>query len=242
MTHRLKTLLVSLLAVAIVIAIPILSIQPSISVEFNPPDRGTPEQLDGGGTRFINFEQPGERMVPIVVDGQELECPLAAILPPENYGLTRQAYPTIFYHTPPVEGMEVIFSLRDAQERLVYQTRYLTGDEHGTYGLPIPAFVNVPPLELDQGYVWTVELPEFEASVSGTIVRVNTTASFDEEFAAAEAEERLQLLADAGLWYDMLDQLAQLHRDRPDEPQWYRIWGEITEAADLMKMGMKPLL
>ena len=242
MIHRLKTLLVSLLAVAIVIAIPILSIQPSISVEFNPPDRGTPEQVDSGGTRFRDFEQPGERMIPIFVNDQELECPLSAILPPENYGLTRQAYPTIFYHTPLIEGMEVIFSLRDAQERLVYQTRYLTGDEHGTYGLPIPAFVNVAPLELYQGYVWTVELPKFEASVSGTIVRVNTTASFDEEFAAASAEERLQLLADAGLWYDMLDQLAQLHRDRPDEPQWYDLWTEIAEAAELMKVGTKPLL
>ncbi|TVR13354.1 MAG: DUF928 domain-containing protein [Phormidium sp. GEM2.Bin31] len=241
-TPILRNCVLTLVAIALIVVIPLLSLRPSLSVEFTPPDRGSPEQVDAGGTRFADFERPGERVVPVFMDGRELECPLSAILPPENYGLTRQAYPTIFYHTPPVEGIEVIFSLRDAQETLIYQTRYLTGPDHGTYGLPIPAYVNVQPLHPYQAYSWTVEIPDLEASVSGTIVRVNTTASFDEEFATASAEERLQLLADAGLWYDMLDQLARLHRENPDDPQWSRLWRQIAEDAELMKVGDKPLL
>lgn len=215
---------------------------PARSLDFSPPDRGAPERVDAGGARFADFEREGDREAPIFVDGEALECPLTAVLPEGNYGLTFEPYPSVFVHIPDLPGAEVVFSLRDADDRILYQLRYLKGERHGSVGLSVPKHANVAPLELYEPYRWTLELPEQEEQVSGAIVRVAPTEEFAAQLAEATPEQRLELLAETGIWYDMLEQLAQLHRNNPDDPRWMPIWDDVTEDVGLMKVGDKPLL
>lgn len=232
----------SLAAIAAALLLVLLLVTPVRSLEFTPPDRGAPERIDAGGARFADFEREGDRVVDIVVDGEVLECPLTAILPPENYGLTIEAYPTVYVHIPDLAGIPVVFSLYDSLDRLVYQTRYLTGERHGTVGFSLPEHGNVMPLDFYRSYRWTLELPEQGEEVGGTLVRVALMTDFERQLAQAAPERQLELLAETGIWYDTIDVLAQLHRRNPDDPQWMQFWEDLMDAVDLMKVGDKPLL
>ncbi|MBO9998906.1 MAG: DUF928 domain-containing protein [Cyanobacteria bacterium SID2] len=218
------------------------TIEPARSLDFMPPDRGAPQRVDAGGARYSDFEVPGDREIPIVVNGEELECPLTAIVPVENYGLTFQEYPTIYVHVPDVPGAEVTFALRDDDDRIVYQSRFTLGHRHGTFGIALPAHANFDPLEVYRPYRWTLELEEYSERVSGVIVRVLPTETFARQLDRATPRERLALYAETGIWYDAIDTLAELHRADPENEEFIQIWQEITKSVDLMKVGEKTLL
>ncbi|WP_017658491.1 DUF928 domain-containing protein [Baaleninema simplex] len=242
MFRSLRFLVLAGIALSALVLTGLFAIAPARSLDFTPPDRGAPERVDAGGTRYADFEIPGDRDVTIVVNGEELECPLTAILPPENYGLTLRDYPTIYVHVPNLPGADLQFTLRDDNDEVLYQSRFRLGHRHGTFGIPLPDNANFDPLELYRSYRWTVELLDFGESISGAIVKVSPTEEFQRQLDRATSEERLELYAETGIWYDAIDTLATLHRNDPDNSQWMEVWREITESVDLMKVGNKPLL
>ncbi|MGC9502906.1 DUF928 domain-containing protein [Baaleninema sp.] len=242
MFRSFRFLILAGMALSTLLLTGLLSIEPARSIDFTPPDRGAPERVDAGGTRYAEFEIPGERHTPVVVNGEPLECPLTAIVPQQNYGLTLREYPTIYVHVPDLPGANLRFTLRDDKDEVLYQSRFRLGHRHGTFGISLPERANFDPLELYRSYRWTVELVEGDESVSGAIVRVSPTEEFQNQIDRATPEEQLQLYADTGIWYDAIDSLAALHRNHPEDSQWMEAWREITESVELMKVGNKPLL
>ncbi|MEM1426847.1 MAG: DUF928 domain-containing protein [Cyanobacteria bacterium P01_H01_bin.130] len=64
----------------------------------------------------------------------------------------------------------------------------------------------------------------------GVIQRVETGSSFGEQLASApDALERLNVFAGEGLWVDLMDQVADVARDRPNDPGLTLVWRKILE-------------
>ncbi|NJN61366.1 MAG: hypothetical protein HC795_07395 [Coleofasciculaceae cyanobacterium RL_1_1] len=73
------------------------------------PGRGVPSQpIDGGGTRFSDFDLTIEGERTITSDG--MECPVTALIPAANSGLTLSPYPRFFSICRPIPARQSHFA------------------------------------------------------------------------------------------------------------------------------------
>ncbi len=257
--------LMTLAILGVTIAAIILgSIQQGVAIEFTPPDRNAPgrviidgggarfsadslpsrgvpsQPIDGGGARFSDFDLTitGERS--ITSDG--MECPVTALIPAANSGLTLSPYPRFFFHMPPYPGASVAFRLETETGDLVYATQFVPEARDGTYDIALPNTSNLPPLEVGVMYRWTFEIPEQDLMLSGGILRGEASTEFAAELEAAYPIQRVRLLAETGIWFDAISEAADLVRGDRSRPAYQRLWSELLQSVDLQKIGDRPLL
>jgi Domain of Unknown Function (DUF928) len=254
------------LLVAIVVAI---GWQLSVwSIEFTPPNRGAPENLIGAGTRFSG--EPGitrsgsssnPQAIPVLVNGQALPCPFTVLVPKwgsDNYSLTIDPYPTFFVHVPAVENSVLSFQLSRGiadsadltttpEDRLVYAIHLPTNGQDGTFGIALPKYAR--PLEVGETYIWTVTLdlpPDLESDrpymLEGQIERFEPESTLTEELARATPEQKVELYAQSSLWYDALEEIADLRLAYPNNPRLVTEWVELLTSVGLDEIAQKPLL
>jgi len=204
------------------------------------PDRGAPDSAGAGGARFADFEIGVDGVRILEIPGRE--CPLTAALPASTSGLTLRPYPSIFVHMPPYPDEPVEFRLMTEDDVLVYATQYVPNPIDGTYDITLPDSSNLPPLEVGVMYRWTFAIPSEELVLSGGIVRGEPTADFAADLAAASPIERVELLAETGIWYDAVAEAADLVRSDRDRADYKALWDGLMYSVDLDKMAMKPLL
>ncbi len=230
-----------------------MQLHPVSGVEFQPPDRGRPGRLVGAGTRFsepptVRGGLESDRAIPVVRNGEELPCPLTAIVPQNQYGFTLSEYPSFFVHVPPIPGALVEFTLSTDRNDLVYQTMFRLSDRHGTIRIAPSADANVAPLELDRNYRWQFSLmldpedPSQDRQVGGWIRRVQPTDEFSKDLEKSTPQQRVNLYAEAGVWYDTVAAVAELRRSDPDNPTLTQEWQELLDSVGLSKVGQKPLI
>lgn len=257
--------LMMLIILSLTIAVMILgSIQPGVAFEFTPPNRNAPgrviidgggtrfstnglpgrgapsQPIDGGGTRFSDFDLTitGERS--ITSDG--MECPVTALIPAANSGLTLSPYPRFFFHMPPYPGASVAFRLETETGDLVYATQFVPEARDGTYDIALPTTSNLPPLEVGVLYRWTFEILGQDLLLSGGILRGEPSTEFAAELEAADPIERVRLLAETGVWFDAISEAADLVRGDRSNADYEQIWDELLQSIDLHKMADRPLL
>jgi hypothetical protein len=258
-------LLITLMILGITIAATILgSVEQSAAIEFTPPARNAPgrviidgggarfstdtlpgrnapsQPIDGGGARFSNFDLSveGDRLL----SGGGMECPLTALVPEANAGLTLLPYPRLFFHMPPYPGASVAFRLENETGELVYATQFVPEERDGTYDIALPKTSNLPPLEVGIMYRWTFAIPEQDLMLSGGILRGEPSAEFAAQLEAANAIERVQLLAETGIWFDAIAEAADLVRSDRSRADYEQLWDELLQSIDLNKMADRPLL
>ncbi|MDY6938812.1 MAG: DUF928 domain-containing protein [Cyanobacteriota bacterium] len=254
---RLHAFLLAFISIVLAATIVLGWQTPSYPVEFNPPDRGAPENLIGAGTRFS--DGPGTTRGPleprqaiVEIDGTILECPFSALVPQSglgNYGLTLNAYPTFFIHFPQIPRTTLEFVLSDDDSgEIVYQTSYVLAERDATFGITLPRDSNVPPLEVGKIYTWQVSIRSNQLPtpsgyiVRGEIERFEPTPKFAQALVEASPEEKVALYAEASLWYDAVKTLADLRRTDPDNDRLRADWIELMQAVGLDDIAAKPLL
>jgi hypothetical protein len=226
--------------------LPLNSLGGQLENSFRPPrtDTPVPENRQGGATRG-----------PCVKDNKNT---LVALVPQSGIGNTSATYPTIYWYMPQLileEASSPVleFILRDANEQEVYSAKYpLTKNAEGIVGAPglmSLTVTNIYPLQADQVYQWELTLRCDSTSsdrsrdlyVLGAIKRVQPDPALALSLQRATPQERVALYAKAQLWYETLGTLAQLRRDRPNDPILADAWSRLLDSVDLNTISREPL-
>jgi hypothetical protein len=217
------------------------SLSSKVENAFSPPqsDPPAPDNTQAGGTRGI-----------CVKDNQ----PFRALVPASRMGETLAEHPTVFWYMPPVSpelapDPAVEFVLKDATGKSIYSFTYrLEKSATGVVGgssimnLTIPASPEYPSLEIGQEYSWDLRLrcdakdPDRSAdpTESGRMKRVPINSTMALRLQKATPQERVALYADARLWYEMLNSLMELRRDRPNDKEIADAWNKLFNLVGLI--------
>lgn len=196
--------------------------------------QGIPGRRLGGGTR-------SDRIF------AEDYAYLAALVTPDNLGITTATYPELLFYVPEmVNAHSAEFVLRDSDDRLVYETQFQLEQSGGIVSVGAAGSGNMMPLALDQNYRWYFSIvPNTtdranDVVVHGGIRRVDQTAwlaqnALDVEgFAQLDPLSQAQLLYQhAGLWHDAALILDELRQRSPEDEAVATEWSKLLEAADL---------
>jgi uncharacterized protein YjbI with pentapeptide repeats len=196
-----------------------------------PPPRGQgiPVKRQGGSTRG---------------DGESL----TALIPPDFSGLTFPVvteYPTFFAYVPPLDVLQTAsrtakFVLEDEKENEVYRTTLILPSQGGIVGIRLPTTRSLVSLDIGKKYVWYFE--SGDGSGVGLVKRVKLCPTLLREIEKAAFNERPAIYAKAGLWYEALTTLAQLHRANPNDATLTQQWEDLLESVGLEHIAKKPLL
>lgn len=201
---------------------------------------GLPTRRIGGGTRGGSNLKDRERSP---------QCSSLVALGPKYLVFTTEATPTLFFCLPSIaqpQTAKLEFSLYDDDNTLVSQTTLTPTRRSGIASLPLPTSETFKELESDRNYRWHLSLvnegQEKERVIEGWIRRVEMKPNLADKLAQASPIERVQLYQQARLWYEALEELAQLKRENPDDDDISEQWAELLEWFDLGAIVQVPLL
>lgn len=221
------------------------------------PSRGAPDTPKGAGTN-VRFElpqrgAPGKRRAGA---GSRSECQatseqrLTALIPPTNLGLTVSARPTFWVSVPytPSSPREIVFKLVDKQaNKEVYKTRVTVSGTPGILSVTLPESVN--PLAVEKRYQWVFSYlcnPQDASQdivVHGYVERVNINPEMAARLQRAKTPlEKVTVMADNGIWFDAVTELAYLRRKEPDNKVVLQEWEALLKDVGLEDLVTEPLV
>ncbi len=216
---------------------------------FRPPrGTGTPGPVNtvSGGTRKGEDEDLG-RCIP----GNRS---LVALVPNSGIGETVAEYPTVFWYMPQTAASALEFVVRDAKVNDVYRVQYALPSTTqgivttpGIKGLTLPGFAALSPLTIGQDYHWQLALicdpldRSADIVVEGWIRRVNPNQTLATPNQQTTPQDRLAQYADARLWYETLETLIELRRDRPNDPTLADAWKTLLSSVGLDVISDAPI-
>uniref|UniRef100_A0ACD5GNS0 DUF928 domain-containing protein n=1 Tax=Desertifilum tharense IPPAS B-1220 TaxID=1781255 RepID=A0ACD5GNS0_9CYAN len=215
---------------------------PAIALEqLNLPDNlGLPGRREGGGTRSPCLIQDSPH--------------IQAIVPKSLVGKTASANPTFYVYIPPNTAQGAEFGIEDANGKELYSQTIQQSITSGIISFNLPP-EQMAQLQPGQDYYWYFQLI-CDANINqgigsrddfaeGWIHRVELDESFQRTLAQTAPRDRINLYAKEGLWYELLDTLAQLRRDATtDTPQAEAEWYSILrhEQVQLNELVQQPLV
>lgn len=206
---------------------------PVLAQQYVPPDRGAPGRREGGGTRGGCLRsQPS----------------LLALVPNQNFGTTISPYPTFFWYLPSTSAQMAEFTLKQEDGSEIYRTTFQLGKQAGIVSLSLPAHAGLPPLEVGKDYRWSFSIicdatdRSGDLFTEGVIQRVQPSTDLVNRLKAAKPEDRPALYAQAGVWYDAIDSLAELRYAQPNSPALLNQWRNLLGSVGLTELANQPLL
>lgn len=193
-----------------------------VQIDFTPPDNGAPGDQtsppSGVGTR----------------PGCSETARLASFSPLTNWGETIDNNPTflLYFSTTPAA---VAFTLKDEQtSEAIYQSLISIEDRSGIFKFQLPD--DVPELEVDRSYRWIFQVscnssasPQNEGlAVNGVIIR-RSNPDLQTQIESASPQEKVELYAQNGLWFDTLNELLKLRCADPENPDLAKDWASLLE-------------
>ncbi|HEY9652570.1 MAG TPA: DUF928 domain-containing protein [Coleofasciculaceae cyanobacterium] len=207
---------------------------------------GAPVNTQGGATR-----------------GEPEECipgnnSLIALVPPSGIGTTVAEYPTISWYVPQTRATSIKFVLRDANNQNIYSAEYPLAKSldavtntvvtpPGIKSLTLPPLANFSPLKIGQKYSWQLTLTcdstnqNDDILINGGIERVSIDPTLAQRLQSATQKQRVILYSDARLWYETLNTLMELKRDRPNDPEIAEAWAKLLGSVGLQAIAQEPL-
>jgi hypothetical protein len=144
-----------------------------------------------------------------------------------NWGETIDAHPTFWFYQP-YQGVAVQLDLRDENtQSVVFSSTYKVKGDAGIAKLTLPE--TAPTLEVDKLYRWQVsfvcDAKSQQAYIAkGVIVRRKLSDSLNYKLQRAKPEERASIFAEQGLWYNALNELADLRQKKPKNADVQANW------------------
>ena len=224
-------------------------------IRFAPVGERAPENTAGAGSRGrVRFAPPGER-APVNTVGtgsRETTDPDAlALLPPGSYTQTTSDRPTLMLYLPETGADRAFVSVKEVDGKFHHQTQVSLAEDNGIVEVPFPQ--DAPALEVGRDYLWQVILlapgerlePDTPA-LRITMARVEATPAVNaggtDVLTPAIALDRAVDLAEAGLWIDTLQVLADARRSNPDNADLEKEWLDLLSQVGLGEVASAPLL
>lgn len=215
--------------------------------EFTPPNSQGPDNArsrQAGGTRGVCITGKDKDQVPI------------ALVPKSGIGTTMAEYPTLSWYIPKNTGWGVELTVRNANGEEIYSTKYAfahyTGQDSqgepeeyvvgapGIMSLTLPKLESsVLPPETGQKYKWTLGLictPGDSSSIvyaDGVFERVAPDPNLASRIQQATPEQRVAIYAKERLWYETLNTLVELRRQRPNDQGLKSAWSQLLRSVEL---------
>jgi Domain of Unknown Function (DUF928) len=168
---------------------------------------------------------------------------LTAIIPGKNMGLTITDRPTFWFYLPyqPSSTTPVKFTLKNAQDKVIYQQNLQLTNTPGVIGVTLPA--NAPALEVDKTYEWKLVACDAD-SVIGRIKRVKASAEVMSQLQANTGRDRILIYAENGFWYDTLTELIALHRQNSQDKDFQADWENLlkSDGVNLANIASEPIV
>lgn len=169
------------------------------------------------------------------------------------WGQSIAEYPTFWFYIP-VAGdslRSVEFVLQDDRDNDVYRSAVALPAKPGIIGVRLPS--TKPPLNLNQNYHWFLKTEMavscdrqnpivFKDSVEGWVQRVSPAATTRSQLETATPQQRINLYAQQGLWYDAIAALAEQRLQQPEDAALKANWNGLLQSANLSDITPQPLL
>ena len=187
-------------------------------ITYNPPNRGAPGKTGDAATRG--------------------ECPGIIALQPSlsNWGETTHTHPTFWIYLSDAAQSVTLTLSEEYSKEAFYSASFISAAEAGIgrYTLPYTA----PTLALDTPYRWHMEVncpTEDDApapSVDGVVMRRAIPMALQAELNEAAPRDRIALFSADGLWYDALDELAELRLANNIDETLEGDWGNLLQHVE----------
>lgn len=231
----------SLLGIGLLISSSLMpiSVAPSMAgVTFKPPGAQAPKRSTGGASRDGNLCGFATQAT--------TSTSVTPLIPATNIGFTVAERPTIFVYIPATTAKTALFTLQTEDSKYSYRTNLSLPNKPGVMQVKIPA--SVPALKTGKNYKWslvmicTEELEPDSPWVSGWIRRVEPNSSLTSQLKKPVSLDLISRLAETGIWYDSLSNLAQLRRSQPSNPALNDAWEALLKSANLSAIANAPLI
>ncbi|AFY71375.1 protein of unknown function DUF928 [Thalassoporum mexicanum PCC 7367] len=189
----------------------LFSVAQAQKIRYQPPKNiGAPRSTSGGITRDLECVKSG------------IASCLLAVVPADarsldHVPLTIADRPTILFHLPQSEEARIVFKMfeetADGEESVYYKAFWVDNPKSGIISFQLPE--DAPELELDKNYRWWISISALDVppgqKLEGYIRRIEPTAELSQLNSVADSLEKAATLAQAGVWYDAVATLANLH-------------------------------
>ena len=205
-------------------------------VHFEPPTDESVDDSRGGASRPTDIK---------CIQDEAYNPSLTALLPTSKIGLTVESHPTFFVHIPPTSAPQAHFTLKDDNNRGVYQTVLPLAQTNGILAVRLPE--NSPALELGVTYQWSLALicqptQTDIPMVSGRVRRIEPDPALRTQLARESPLQQAITYGQAGLWYDMLHRLSQLWQTQPHDDTIALNWSSLLNSEGLAAISNEPFL
>lgn len=219
-----------------------------------PPGQDGPETARGGGRRNDNVcaqdrRLPAANLKEVAPPKQVTEL-ITPIVPSRKWGLTGAARPTFLVYVPKTSAQSMEFTLEETATRTTpavetYRMTVPLPQTPGVMQVQLP--LDAPVLEVGKDYTWRISFackaigagPE-DPFVEGYVRRVAANQNGAIASAPDAALARIKELAQAGLWYDVSAELAQLNQ-RVKSPAIQGAWQDLLSDVNLDKLAPMPI-
>jgi hypothetical protein len=202
-------------------------------VVYTPPkDVGTPKNTVGGLSR-------GEC--------KEVRC-LMALMPNTNSGVdhfpqTVSAYPVFFFNAPKFSG-QAEFRLYEvsakASPKRIYKKNFPIETQPGIISFRMP--LDAPELQVGKFYRWEFAWNNPSNSTCvGVVRRVELNRTVVQQLEKAKLTDKAGIYAQAGVWFEAVETLAEARRDRPDAPDLMTEWSDLLKSVGLDIIVLQPI-
>ncbi len=208
----------------------------------SPPSRGLPGRREGAGTRDVCVRQDAQgRKNP---NGSPLS--VLALTPGSNEGFTLSEHPSFFFYLPQSNARSIQFTLTDEDDKEVFRTTYEITGESGIVSIRLPSDSAMAPLKTNKLYKWKLDLICDPSDPTATIRRFGwierkEDAALRAKLAQATPDQYPQIYAEAGIWFDMLESLYRMRREKPDNQVAQANWISALESVNLGVVAKDPL-
>ena len=193
-----------------------------------PPNAPVPQRTASGASREGGSLEVGDA----AVNSWQL-ADMIAVTPPNAYGLTVSARPTVMAYLPEHPAHTAVFSLKDKTQTVIYRQVLPLDGSGGILTISLPD--EAPALVPGEYYQWFVTLQTESYITPGSpyvnawIKRVEPTDQVARAMMSQESLARAEVLAQSGIWYDAAAQLADLET----QPHLNANWAEFLTSAGL---------
>jgi hypothetical protein len=203
------------------------------SKDTNPGGSPQPVCLENERSCIPYTENPLTALIYVYEEDREAEIDIDQV--PIVWGQTQINEPTLFFYLPyePESYDALVFRLDDYENRreIIPEQPVMVSESPGIIGITFPEGTV---LEKNVNYRWSL-IVEFvpggnssDIVVSGRIQKTELSEETSSELQKATSVlERADILGEAGIWYDMLAELALNHSESRDA------WSRLLQASGL---------
>jgi hypothetical protein len=173
---------------------------------------------------------------------------MTALMPNSNVGLTIADYPAFSWYVPQNSATAAEFVLLDQANSEIYKTVVPVANQPGVVSLSLPTDGTVPPLVVGKSYRWYFSLicdpldRSADTFTSGWVQRIEPSSSLAQALTTAATEEKPDIYAKAGIWYEAVATLIKLRQEQPQNVALLNQWQTLLKSVGLEKIADQPLL